>query len=63
MKCCHCAAPKARNRWELQACADGRKKRSRWLCDEHDAELNLLVLRFLGDPKAENKVAAYREAA
>ena len=61
MKCAHCATPKAPHRWTLQACADGRRKRSRYLCGPCDAELNLMVLRFLGDPRAAEKVASYKE--
>lgn len=30
-----------------------------YLCDTHDAELNLLVLQFFGDPRAEPKVKDY----
>ena len=59
MKCAHCQKPKARHRWAVQACADGRKKRSRWLCDEHDIALNRMVLTFLGDGAANAKLAAY----
>lgn len=59
MKCAHCEAPRAKYRWQLQACADGRKKRSKWLCRQCDIRLNEMVLDFFRDPKAAEKVATY----
>lgn len=62
MKCARCGAAKASYRWELKACADGRKKRSRYLCQEHDIELNAMVMTFLSISGAEEKLDAYRAA-
>lgn len=60
MKCAHCQAPKAGFAWDVKVCADGRKKRSKWLCGPCDVELNRMVLEFLGDPKAAEKLEAYQ---
>lgn len=57
--CAHCRAPGADNEWTLWACADGRKKRVRKLCDPCDVELNRTVLFFFNDPAAAEKVARY----
>lgn len=60
MKCAHCDKSNAPHSWALRLCAEGRRKRSKWLCDEHDAELNRLVLEFFNDPRVAEKMAAYR---
>lgn len=62
MKCARCGVSRATNRWELTACADGGKRRSKYLCDEHDAELNEIAMKFLGVSGATEKAAAYRAA-
>lgn len=59
MKCAHCGAPNAPNRWRPQLCADKRRKRSKWLCDPCDILLNRLVMQFFRDPQTEQKIAAY----
>lgn len=59
MKCARCEAARSGNRWTVQVCADKRRKRVRYLCDRHDAELNLMVLQFFRDPHAEPKVKDY----
>ena len=59
MKCAHCAAPNADNLWHAQLCADSRRKRKKRLCDACDVELNRMVLEFMGDAKASEKMAAY----
>jgi hypothetical protein len=48
---------RATHQW--QACADGGAYRP--LCAACDARINEMVLRFLGDPDAGAKMAAYRE--
>ncbi|NJC36403.1 transcriptional regulator NrdR family protein [Xanthomonas arboricola] len=63
MKCAHCGRPGAANIWHVQACADGRRKRKKRLCDPCDARLNRLVLVFFRDPKAAEKMRKYRAAA
>jgi hypothetical protein len=63
MKCAHCRCAKAANRWNVQACADDRKKRSKYLCDPCDVTLNRLVLEYFGDPQAGEKLRKYKEAA
>jgi hypothetical protein len=40
-------------------CADANINRP--LCPEHDVQLNELALKWWGDPKADEKMAAYRE--
>jgi len=60
MKCTHCNTPKAKHQWKVQACADKRKKRSKWLCTSCDIELNKHVLEFLNIPNAESKLNEYR---
>lgn len=62
MKCAHCRAPKAAHRWTLQACADNRRKRAKYLCDPCDVEMNRTVLNFFNDPAAAEKLARYVEA-
>lgn len=59
-RCAHCGAPRAAYVWNLQACADGRRKRSKRLCGPCDERLNALVLEFFNDPAAGDKLAAYR---
>ncbi len=61
MKCAHCHAPNAEHRWSPQLCADGRRKRSKRLCDVCDEALNRLVLEFFNDPMAGEKMAGYVE--
>ena len=60
MKCARCGSPRATNHWELTACADGGKRRSKYLCDHHDAELNEIAMTFLGIRDAQKKASAYR---
>jgi hypothetical protein len=62
MKCARCKSPNARNRWELRACADGRKKRVKYLCDIHDVDLNEAVMSFLRIEGTSAKVSKYRAA-
>jgi hypothetical protein len=54
--CRRCGAP---SRYQWQICADHRVFRA--ICSDCDVELNELVLRWVGDPEAEEKMAAYRE--
>lgn len=63
MKCARCGSPRATNHWELTACADGGKRRSKYLCDLHDAELNEIAMTFLGIRDAQKKASAYRGAS
>lgn len=63
MKCARCGSPRATNHWELTACADGGKRRSKYLCDHHDAELNEIAMTFLGIRDAQKKASAYRGAS
>jgi transposase-like protein len=60
MKCAHCNTPRAKHQWKVQACADKRKKRSKWLCTSCDIELNKHVLEFLNIPNAKDKLNEYR---
>lgn len=55
LPCVRCGHP-AYHSW--QACADKRLHRP--LCIPCDVELNEIVLRWVGDPDAETKLAAYR---
>ena len=59
MKCAHCHEVEAPHSWTLQACADGRKKRTKYLCEPCDIRLNKLVLNYFKDVKASEKVLAY----
>ena len=47
MKCRHCEAPKADMHFTVRLCCEGRKKRSIWLCEKCDAELQRRIVRFL----------------
>lgn len=63
MKCAHCGRARAANTWTVEACADGGRKRRKWLCDPCDVRLNRLVLKFFRDPKAAEKMRRYRATA
>lgn len=54
--CFRCGQP---SRFQWQVCADHRQFRG--LCARCDVALNTLVLRFMRDPRAEEKMARYRE--
>lgn len=56
---CFRCGEKARYQWQI--CAD--KRLFRPLCTACDIELNVMVLRWTGDPDAEAKIAAYRVEA
>lgn len=55
LPCFRCGEP-ACAQWSI--CADGNVHRP--ICNECDIELNRIVLRWAGDPDAEEKVALYR---
>lgn len=55
VKCFRCSRP-AEYQW--QVCADGRQYRP--LCPRCDVALNALVLRWMRDPEAAEKIARYR---
>lgn len=59
MKCSHCSKSNAGNRWQPTLCADGRKQRSKWLCDPCDHMLNRFVLEFFNYPNVDQKMAEY----
>lgn len=54
LPCYRCGAPAA---FQWQVCADGNLYRP--LCSVCDVALNALVLRWMGAPDAEARVAAY----
>lgn len=54
--CVRCGKPGTES---FDLCADHNALRS--LCDDCDIELNELVLRWVGDPDVEAKIAAYRK--
>lgn len=56
LPCVRCGS-RARYQWSI--CADGNLQRP--LCRECDIDLNRMVLEWVGDPEAAQKVAAYRE--
>jgi transposase-like protein len=60
MKCARCGESRAAHRWELRLCADDRRKRSKWLCNGCDTELNGMVLTYFGDPRAAVKLERYK---
>lgn len=62
-KCAHCGNKGATNLWHPALCADGRKKRSKRLCDPCDIELNRMVLEFFNYPNAADLMSAYTEGA
>ena len=57
LRCARCGE-KAEHQW--QVCADGNRYRP--LCLRCDVLLNALVLRWMRDPDARRKIAAYRRA-
>lgn len=54
MRCFRCGE-RARFQWSI--CADGNVQRP--VCTDCDVALNAMVLRWAGDPQAEDKIAAY----
>lgn len=56
LPCFRCGGKPAVYQW--QACSDGRLYRP--LCAACDVALNEMVLRWMGDPDAESKIARYR---
>jgi hypothetical protein len=54
--CARCGEP---SRFQWNVCADGNRYRG--VCLACDVALNDLVLRWMGDPEADAKIAAYRE--
>lgn len=50
-------ANKATSQWQI--CADGRLYRP--ICSECDAEINRMVLAFMGDPDIETKMSRYKQ--
>ena len=56
LPCARCGKP-ARFQWQI--CSDGNLYRP--LCTQCDIALNALVLRWIGDPDADAKIAAYRQ--
>lgn len=47
-----------RAQFQWQVCADGNAWRP--ICGPCDIALNAVVLKFIGDPRAKQKMAAYR---
>ena len=60
VRCRHCGELGAAHRWDLRACADGRRKRTARLCDRCDVKLNAWVLLFFRVPGTIGKLEAYR---
>jgi hypothetical protein len=56
LPCARCGAP-ATQQWKV--CADGSLNRP--ICTECDIALNELVLEFMRDPEAQEKLKRYRE--
>ncbi|MCK8788009.1 hypothetical protein M0638_27000 [Roseomonas sp. NAR14] len=54
--CFRCGEP-SRFQWDI--CADGNTPRG--LCVACDVALNEMVLRWVGDPEADAKMASYRQ--
>lgn len=59
MKCSHCSVQNAEFKWHPALCADGRKRRTKYLCGICDMQLNRMMLEFFNDPKTEEKMAKY----
>lgn len=57
LRCYRCRKRRASQQWQI--CADRNVYRA--VCTECDIELNELVLRWVGDPNADAKLARYRE--
>ena len=60
--CCHVRSPKV-FRWDIQLCADRRRRRVFRLCPSCDVALNAHMLGVMGDPKAKEKAQAYAKKA
>ncbi len=56
LPCFRCGRP-ATYQWQI--CSDGNLRRP--LCRRCDISLNSLVLRFMRDPEAKQKIARYKE--
>lgn len=61
--CDHCGLRPWTDKWDLTACANGRRKHLVRLCRPCDVELNAITLRFVRHPQAEELIAAYSETA
>lgn len=59
--CVHCNKREGEFCWDMTICADGRKKRPKYLCEPCDHMLNRFVLEFFNDPKSDEKMAKYTE--
>lgn len=46
-------------KWDLNVCADNNRRRVFHLCTTHDIAMNRRILTLLGDPKLDQKMAAY----
>lgn len=57
--CDHCGLRPWTSKWDVTACAAGRRLRVAKLCDPCDVDLNALILRFVRHPRAEELIAAY----
>lgn len=57
LRCYRCGKNPASQQWQI--CSDGNVFRA--VCTPCDVELNEMVLRWVGDPDAETKIAAYRK--
>lgn len=61
IRCAHCRDYRVEGgRWDLQACADGRRKRSFIVCRRCDVELNWRMLEFFNVPKTDEMMHEYR---
>jgi transposase-like protein len=56
LPCFRCGGRPSVHQWNV--CADGLQ---RPICRDCDAALNELVMRWMGDPDVEAKIARYRE--
>lgn len=59
LPCFRCGNKPSRSQWQI--CADGNQYRP--ICRQCDIELNALVLKFMGDDRANEKMKEYRPAA
>jgi hypothetical protein len=57
LKCFRCGKP-AMHQWQI--CADGNQYRP--ICEECDIALNEMVLKWMGFPDWQEKVAAYKRS-
>lgn len=62
VKCVHCRKRQAAHQWSVAVCANNRRRVWVAVCTPCDVAFNAHTLRWINHPKADELIAAYREA-